>query len=49
LHASPSLPPPPPIVTMTDFIDAYVVGFSILLLYVLKTCFEARVVWKQFG
>jgi len=30
-------------------IDAYVVGFSVLLFYVVKTYFEARAVWKQFG
>jgi len=33
---------------MIDFIDAYVVGFSLLLFYVLKTYFEARAVWKQY-
>jgi hypothetical protein len=30
-------------------IDAYVVGFSALTFYVLRTYFEARAVWKQFG
>jgi hypothetical protein len=34
---------------MTNLVDAYVVGFSALSFYVLKTYFEARVVWKQFG
>lgn len=34
---------------MIDSIDVYVAGFSVLLFYVLKTYFEARVVWKQFG
>jgi len=41
--------PPPPIATMIGSVDAYVVGFSVLLFYVLKTYFEARAVWKQFG
>jgi hypothetical protein len=34
---------------MTHLIDAYVVCFSAFSLYVLKTYFEARAVWKQFG
>ena len=34
---------------MIDFIDAYVVGFSVLLFYVFKTYFEARAVWKRYG
>jgi len=34
---------------MIGSIDAYVVGLSVLLFYVLKTYFEARAVWKQFG
>ena len=34
---------------MAYLIDAYVVGFSALTFYVLKTYFEARTVWKQFG
>jgi hypothetical protein len=34
---------------MFDFIDLYVVGFSFLSFYVLKTYSQARVVWKQFG
>jgi hypothetical protein len=34
---------------MINLIDAYVVGFSAFLFYVLKTYFEARAVWKQFG
>ena len=42
-------PFPPPIATMINSIDAYVVGFSVLLFYVLKTYFEARAVWKQFS
>jgi len=29
--------------------DAYIVGFSVFSLYVLKTYIEARAVWKQFG
>ena len=33
---------------MIHLIDAYVVGFSALSFYVLKTYFEARVVWKQW-
>ena len=34
---------------MIGLTDAYVVGFSVVLLYVLKTYFRARAVWKQFG
>jgi len=34
---------------MIGFVDAYVAGFSVVLIYVLKTYFEARAVWKQFG
>jgi len=34
---------------MIGLTDAYVVGFSVLSLYVLKTCLEVRAVWKQFG
>ena len=34
---------------MIHLTDAYVVGFSALSFYVLKTYFEARLVWKQFG
>jgi len=34
---------------MIGFIDVYVLGFSVLFLYVLKTYFEARTLWKQFG
>jgi hypothetical protein len=33
---------------MINLIDAYVVGFSALSFYILKTYFEARAVWKQF-
>jgi len=33
---------------MIDFINAYVVGSSLLLFYVLKTYFEARTVCKQY-
>ena len=41
---SPSLPP----ATMANSVDLYVLGFSVLLLCVLKTYFQARVVWRQF-
>ena len=34
---------------MIGLADACAVGFSVLLLYVLKTYFEVRAVWKQFG
>lgn len=34
---------------MFNSMDLYVVGFSALLFYVLKTYFQAREVWKQFG
>jgi hypothetical protein len=34
---------------MIHLTDAYVVGFSALSFYVLKTYFEARLIWKQFG
>jgi hypothetical protein len=34
---------------MTHLVEAYIVGFSVFSLYVLKTYFEARAVWKQFG
>ena len=37
------------VVTMTEFIGVYFVGFSLLLIYVLKTYFKARAVWKRFG
>jgi hypothetical protein len=33
---------------MIDLINAYVIGFFALLLYILKTYVQARVVWKQF-
>jgi hypothetical protein len=34
---------------MVDFTDPYVVGFSVLLLYILRTSYQARTVWKQLG
>ena len=34
---------------MLNLNDFYVIGFSALLLYILKTYSQARVVWKQFG
>ena len=43
-----SFPPHRSLPIMINFIDAYVVGFSALSFYVLKTYFEARAVWKQF-
>jgi hypothetical protein len=45
---SPS-PPHHSLPTMINLIDAYVVGFSAFSFYLLKTYFEARAVWKQFG
>ena len=43
-----SFPPHRSLPIMINFIDAYVVGFSALSFYLLKTYFEARAVWKQF-
>jgi hypothetical protein len=37
------------LLTMTHLIEVYIVGLSVFSLYVLKTYFEARAVWKQFG
>lgn len=34
---------------MVGLIDPYVIGFSVLLLYISTTYFQARAVWKQFG
>ena len=34
---------------MIDMTDACLVGFSIFLLYALKTYFETQQVWKQLG
>ena len=45
----PSLLPPLLDITMLDFVDAYVVGFSALFFYGVKTYFEAQAFWKQFG
>ena len=48
-RARSSSPPHHSLPTMIHLIDAYVVGFSAFSFYLLKTYFEARVVWKQFG
>ena len=34
---------------MFDFVDIYVIGFSLLLVYVLKTYSQLRAVWQQIG
>ena len=43
----PSFLPPMPSL-MFDFIDIYVIGFSLLLVYVLKTYSQFRTLWKQY-